>query len=194
MKSNEDNKTWISNIVVPNNFLCLKQVYCCLTFVCVYILLWQDLSVVTTIFDIVFLAFIFYCDVTFMLLPQYLTLCSWPSYFTVTILSFTTIFDIVYLTFIFYCDKTFLLLPQYWTLCSWPSYFTVTILSFTTIFDIVFLTFIFYFHLTKPFCCYNNWHCVFDLHILPRKDLSVVTTLFDIVFLTFIFYCDNSVV
>ena len=35
MKSNEDNKTWISNILVWNN-LCLKQVYCCLTFVCVY--------------------------------------------------------------------------------------------------------------------------------------------------------------
>ena len=39
MKSNEDNKTLISNILVRNNFLCLKQVYCCLTFVCVYI--WQ---------------------------------------------------------------------------------------------------------------------------------------------------------
>ena len=37
MKSNEDNKTWISNILVRNIFLCLKQVYCCLTFVCVYI-------------------------------------------------------------------------------------------------------------------------------------------------------------
>ena len=37
MKSNEDNKTWISNIMVRNIFLCLKQVYCCLTFVCVYI-------------------------------------------------------------------------------------------------------------------------------------------------------------
>ena len=37
MKSNEDNKTWISNILVRNIFLCLKQVYCCLTFVCVCI-------------------------------------------------------------------------------------------------------------------------------------------------------------
>ena len=37
MKSNEENKTWISNILVRNNFLCLKQVYCCLTFVFVYI-------------------------------------------------------------------------------------------------------------------------------------------------------------
>ena len=37
MKSNEDNKTWIFNILVQNIFLCLKQVYCCLTFVCVYI-------------------------------------------------------------------------------------------------------------------------------------------------------------
>ena len=37
MKSNEDNKTWISNILIRNNFLCLKQVYCCLTFVCVYV-------------------------------------------------------------------------------------------------------------------------------------------------------------
>ena len=37
MKSNEDNKTLISNILVRNIFLCLKQVYCCLTFVCVYI-------------------------------------------------------------------------------------------------------------------------------------------------------------
>ena len=37
MKSNEDNKTWVSNILERNNFLCLKQVYCCLTFVCVYI-------------------------------------------------------------------------------------------------------------------------------------------------------------
>ena len=37
MKSNENNKTWISNIVVRNIFLCLKQVYCCLTFVCMYI-------------------------------------------------------------------------------------------------------------------------------------------------------------
>ena len=36
MKSNEDNKTWISNILVRSIFLCLKQVYCCLTFVCVY--------------------------------------------------------------------------------------------------------------------------------------------------------------
>ena len=36
MKSNEDNKTWISNISLRNIFLCLKQVYCCLTFVCVY--------------------------------------------------------------------------------------------------------------------------------------------------------------
>ena len=36
MKSNEDDKTWISNLLVRNNFLCLKQVYCCLTFVCVY--------------------------------------------------------------------------------------------------------------------------------------------------------------
>ena len=39
MKSKEDNETWISNIFVRNNFLCLKQVYCCLTFVCVYIYL-----------------------------------------------------------------------------------------------------------------------------------------------------------
>ena len=38
MKSNEDNKTWISKILVRNNCLCLKQVYCCLTFVCVYII------------------------------------------------------------------------------------------------------------------------------------------------------------
>ena len=36
MKSNEDNKTWISNILVRNIFLCLKQIYCGLTFVCVY--------------------------------------------------------------------------------------------------------------------------------------------------------------
>ena len=38
MKSNEDNKTWISSILVRNNVLCLKQVYCCLTFLCMYIL------------------------------------------------------------------------------------------------------------------------------------------------------------
>ena len=38
MKSNEDNKTWISHILERNIFLCLKQVYCCLTFVCVYII------------------------------------------------------------------------------------------------------------------------------------------------------------
>ena len=37
MKSNEDNKTGISYILVRNKFLCLKQVYCCLTFVCMYI-------------------------------------------------------------------------------------------------------------------------------------------------------------
>ena len=37
MKSNEIDKTWISNILVRNNFLCLKQVYYCLTLVCVYI-------------------------------------------------------------------------------------------------------------------------------------------------------------
>ena len=38
MNSNEDKKkTWISHILVRNIFLCLKQVYCCLTFVCVYI-------------------------------------------------------------------------------------------------------------------------------------------------------------
>ena len=37
MKSNEDNKTWICNIMVRNIFM-FKQVYCCLTFVCVYIL------------------------------------------------------------------------------------------------------------------------------------------------------------
>ena len=36
MKSNEDNKTWISNIFGTKHFLCLKQVYCCLTFVFVY--------------------------------------------------------------------------------------------------------------------------------------------------------------
>ena len=36
MKSNEDIKTWISNTLVRNIFQCLKQVYCCLTFVCVY--------------------------------------------------------------------------------------------------------------------------------------------------------------
>ena len=36
MKSNEDNKTWISNILVRNIFFWLKPVYCCLTFVCVY--------------------------------------------------------------------------------------------------------------------------------------------------------------
>ena len=41
MKSNKDNKTWISNILVRNIFLCLKQVYCCLTFVCVYICKWD---------------------------------------------------------------------------------------------------------------------------------------------------------
>ena len=37
MKATEDNKTWISNILLRNIFLCLKQVYWCLTFVCVYI-------------------------------------------------------------------------------------------------------------------------------------------------------------
>ena len=36
MKPNADNKTWISSILVRNNCLFLKQVYCCLTFVCVY--------------------------------------------------------------------------------------------------------------------------------------------------------------
>ena len=41
MKSNEDNKTLISNILVRNIFLCLKQVYCCLTFVCVYIFIFN---------------------------------------------------------------------------------------------------------------------------------------------------------
>ena len=115
----------------------------------------------------------FNCSKTFLLLPQYLTLCSWPSYFTVTtplccyhniwhcVLDFhillwqhlsvvTTIFDIVFLTFIFYYDTTFMLLPQYLTLCSWPSYFTVT----------------------TPLCCYHNiWHCVLDIHILLWKDL-----------------------
>ena len=37
MKSNKDDKTWISNILVRNNSLCLKQIYCCLTCVCMYI-------------------------------------------------------------------------------------------------------------------------------------------------------------
>ena len=37
MKSNEDNKTWISNILVRNKCVCLKQAYCCLTLVCVYL-------------------------------------------------------------------------------------------------------------------------------------------------------------
>ena len=183
--------SWPSYFTVTRPFCCYHNIWHCV--LDLHILLWQDPSVVTIIFDIVFLTFIFYRDKTFLLLPQYLTLRSWPSYFTVTtpfccyhnnwhcvldlhillwqhLSVVTTIIDIVFLTFIFYCDNTFLLLPQYLTLCSWPSYFTVT----------------------TPFCCYHNiWHCVLDLHILLWRHLSVVTII-DIVFLTFIFYCDNT--
>ena len=184
--------SWPSYFTVTRPFCCYHNIWHCV--LDLHILLWQDLSVVTIIFDIVFLTFIFYCDKTLLLLPEYLILCSWPSYFTVTrpfccyhniwhcvldlhILLWqdpsvvTIIFDIVFLTFIFYCDKTLLLLPEYLILCSWPSYFTVT----------------------RPFCCYHNiWQCVLDLHILLWQDPSVVTIIFDIVFLTFIFYRDKT--
>ena len=53
MKSNEDNKTRISNILVRNIFLCLKQVYCCLTFVCVYIwLFWGVILCLLPTYDV----------------------------------------------------------------------------------------------------------------------------------------------
>ena len=58
MKSNEDNKTWISNILVRNIFLCLKQVYCCLTFVCVYML--QVLSYFIYPFQVYLIAWIIF--------------------------------------------------------------------------------------------------------------------------------------
>ena len=141
----------------------------------------------------ILLTFIFYCDKTFLLLPQYLTLCSWPSYFSDTTrfwcyhTIWQCVFDIYiilwqhvsvlpqYLTFFYWptyftLTRTFCRSPQYLTLCSWPSYFTGTI----------------------PFCCYHNiWHCVLGLHYVLWQDLFVATMLFD-VFFTFIFYCDNT--
>ena len=173
-------------------FCCYHTIWHCV--LDLHILLWQDLSLVSIIFDIVILTLIFYCDKTFLLLPQYLTLWYWPSYFTVTtrfccyhniwhcvvdlhiflwqeFSVVTTIFDIVILTFIFYSNNTFLLLPHYLTLCFRHSYFTST----------------------RIFCCYDNIrHCVLDLHILLLQHVSVVNTLFDIMFSTFTFYCDNT--
>ena len=208
--------SWPSYFTVTTPLCCYHNIWHCV--LDLHILLWQDLSVVTIIFDIVFLTFIFYCDNTFLLLPQYLTLCSWPSYFTVTTLLccyhniwhcvldlhillwqhfyvVTTIFDIVFLTFIFYCDNTFLLLPQYLTLCSWPSYFTVTtpLCCYHNIWHCVLdLHILLWQHFYVVTMYHNIWHCVLDLHILLWQHLSVVTTIFDIVFLTFIFYCDNT--
>ena len=157
---------WPSHFTVTRPFCSYHHWHCVFD---LHNLLLRDLSIVT-INDIMFLTFIFYRDKTFLLLPQYLALCSSHSDFTVTILSFTTIYDILFLTFLFYCEKTLMFLPQYLTFCSWPSYFT----------------------LTKPFSCYyNNWHFVLDLHILLWQSLSDVITIFDIVFLNFIFYCDS---
>ena len=125
-----------------------------------------DISVVTMLFDIVFLTFIFYCDKTFLLLHCVLDLhiILWI-YFNHDRRSYKI--WLIYFHLCILCDKTFCC----FILCYWPSYFTMT----------------------QSFCCYHtNWHCLLGIHILLWQDFSVVTTIFDIVLLTFIFYCDKN--